>query len=286
MVNNKIKQANDLGYYQQIIPVILTFVVCGFLILLLWLEVLILNKFISEPISTSVRWSDILVGLTVYLKTSIDFAIYIGRMMDKNPGLKGRIGIEIGTAMGNALGTMLILLIWAFFKEIDWLLGFMVLLAGLVLMRLAQDGVNFIDTEDPTYPRWFRQLVKKLKWILGSWNKVVEPFLSKIVPSHSLKAVTKNTLFGLLALSFTVPFILGLDDFAGYVPLFNIVNVFGFGIGVIVGHMILNIFLYISPKRTIATVKNPVVSFVGSIAFIFLAVWGFVEAYKLLFLHS
>lgn len=285
MKNNK-KQAIDLGYHQQIIPIVLTFVVCGILILSLWLEVLILNGFISEPISTAVRWSDILVGLTVYLKTSIDFAIYIGRMMDKNPGLKGRIGIEIGTAMGNAFGTMLILLIWAFFKEVDWLLGIMVLLAGLVLMRLAQDGVSFIDTENQGYPRLFRLIVKKLKWILESWNKFVEPFLSKIVPSHSLKAVTKNSLIGLLALSFTVPFILGLDDFAGYVPLFNIVNVFGFGIGVIIGHMILNIFLYISPKRTIATVKNPVVSFVGSIAFIFLAVWGFVEAYKLLFLHG
>lgn len=285
MKNNK-KQVIDLGYHQQIIPIVLTFVVCGILILSLWLEVLILNGFISEPISTAVRWSDILVGLTVYLKTSIDFAIYIGRMMDKNPGLKGRIGIEIGTAMGNAFGTMLILLIWAFFKEVDWLLGIMVLLAGLVLMRLAQDGVSFIDTENQGYPRLFRLIVKKLKWILESWNKLVEPFLSKIVPSHSLKAVTKNSLIGLLALSFTVPFILGLDDFAGYVPLFNIVNVFGFGIGVIVGHMILNIFLYISPKRTIATVKNPVVSFVGSIAFIFLAVWGFVEAYKLLFLHG
>lgn len=87
-------------------------------------------------------------------------------------------------------------------------------------------------------------------------------------------------------MSLTVPFILGLDDFAGYVPLFNIVNVFGFGIGVMLGHMILNIFLYISPKRTIRAVKNPIVSFVGSIAFIFLAVWGFIEAYKLLFLHG
>ncbi len=245
-----------------------------------------LNMFISEPISTTVRFSDILVGLTVYLKTSIDFAIYIGRMMDKNPGMKGRIGIEIGTAMGNALGTMLILLIWAFFKEIDWLLGLMVLLAGLVLMRLAQDGVSYIDTQNTSYPKIFRIIVEKLKWILESWNKIVEPFLSRVVPSHSLKAVTKNTLLGLLAISFTVPFILGLDDFAGYVPLFNIVNVFGFGIGVMLGHMILNIFLYISPKRTIRTVKNPIVSFVGSIAFIFLAVWGFIEAYKLLFVHG
>lgn len=270
----------------QIVPLSLTFVVCSVMIFLLWIEVIALNKFISEPISTAVRWSDILVGLTVYLKTSIDFAIYIGRMMDKNPGLKGRIGIEIGTALGNALGTMLILLIWAFFKEIDWLLGIMVLLAGLVLMRLAQDGISFIDTKNLSYPKWFRSVVIGLKWILGSWNKIVEPFLSKIVPSHSLKAVTKNSLIGLLALSFTVPFILGLDDFAGYVPLFNIVNVFGFGIGVMLGHMILNIFLYISPTRTIRAVKNPVVSFAGSIAFIFLAVWGFIEAYKLLFLHG
>lgn len=206
--------------------------------------------------------------------------------MDKNPGMKGRIGIEIGTAMGNALGTMFILLIWAFFKEVNWLLGLMVLLAGLVLMRLAQDGVSFIDTKNTSYPKLFIMVVEKLKWLLESWNKIVEPFLSKIVPSHSLKAVTKNSLIGLLALSFSVPFILGLDDFAGYVPLFNIVNVFGFGVGVILGHMILNIFLYISPKRTISAVKNPLVSFVGSIAFIILAIWGFIEAYKLLFLHG
>lgn len=222
-----------VSYFEQnrimrrIIPLALTIVVCGFLVVLLWLEVLALNHFINEPILTAVRLPDILVGLTVYLKTSIDFAIYIGRLMDKNPGLKGRIGIEIGTALGNALGTMLVLLIWAFFKEVDWLLGIMVLLAGLVLMRLAQDGVSFIDTEKKSYPKWFRIMVKGLDKALARWNKVVEPFLSKIVPSHTLKAVTKNTLLGLLAISFTVPFLLGLDDFAGYVPLFNIVNVLG-----------------------------------------------------------
>ncbi len=274
------------GLFWRMVPIALTFVVCTILIFLLWLEVLALNNFITEPILTRVKIADILVGLTVYLKTSIDFAIYIGRLMDKNPGIKGRIGIEVGTALGNALGTMLVLLIWAFFKEVNWLLGIMVLLAGLVLMRLAQDGVSFIDTEKKSYPKWFRIMVKGLDKILSSWNKVVEPFLSKIVPSHTLKAVTKNTLLGLLAVSFTVPFLLGLDDFAGYVPLFNIVNVFGFGIGVIVGHMLLNIFLYISPKKTIAAVKNPVISFLGSIAFILLAVWGFIEAYKLLFLHG
>ena len=34
---------------------------------------------------------DILIGLTIYLKTSIDFAVYIGRLMAKYPGWKNRV---------------------------------------------------------------------------------------------------------------------------------------------------------------------------------------------------
>ena len=75
---------------------------------------------------------------------------------------------------------------------------------------------------------------------------------------------------------------MGLDDFAGYVPVFNVVNVFGFSIGVVVGHMLLNILLYLSPATTIRVVKNPVISFVGSLAFIGLAIWGIVEVVHLL----
>jgi hypothetical protein len=95
----------------------------------------------------------------------------------------------------------------------------------------------------------------------------------------------KLSLWGLFLFSFSIPFILGLDDFAGYVPLFNIVNVLGFGIGVFAGHMILNIFLFLSPSRTIALVKNAYISFAGSVAFVLLAVWGLFEVIKILFVH-
>ena len=83
-------------------------------------------------------------------------------------------------------------------------------------------------------------------------------------------------------MSFSVPFILGLDDFAGYIPLFNIVNVLGFATGVFIGHMALNIALFISPQTTTRIVKNPVISFLGSLAFIGIAIWGFVEAWHLI----
>ena len=91
----------------------------------------------------------------------------------------------------------------------------------------------------------------------------------------------KRGFKALFILSLTVPFILGLDDFAGYIPLFDVVNVFGFAAGVFLGHMVLLIALFMSPKTTIRLVKNPIISFFGSIAFIGLAGWGIVEAAKL-----
>jgi hypothetical protein len=93
------------------------------------------------------------------------------------------------------------------------------------------------------------------------------------------------TFAQLFVFSFSVPFILGLDDFAGYVPLFNIVNVFGFSIGVFLGHMILNIFLFLSPKKTTEVVGNAYIALIGGLAFILLALWGFYESYKILFVH-
>jgi hypothetical protein len=269
----------------QSIALALTVATCAAMTAILWLEITLLNHFITDKIHIQVHLADILVGLTIYLKTSIDFAMFIGRLMEKNQGLKGRIGIEIGTALGNAAGTFAILLLWAFFKEVPWLLAIMIIIAALVLVRLAQDGLEHVDTNNKKYPAWFRHFVVGFDQSLRLVNKATNPLLSRILPAHSLKVETKRSLLLLMGLSFTVPFILGLDDFAGYVPLFNVVNVFGFAIGVFVGHMILNIFLYISPKRTIAVVKNPIISLVGSLAFIALAVLGLFEAYKLLFVH-
>jgi hypothetical protein len=269
----------------QIIALCLAVVTFGVLVGLLWGEILLINKHTDENLVIHLRLPDVLVGMTVYLKTSIDFAIFIGRLMDKNRGLKGRIGIEIGTALGNAAGTFAIILLWSLFRQVNWLMAIMIIVAALVLLRLAQDGLEHINPKKTSYPRWFRDFIVGFDLALRSINRVFDPVLSKIIPSHNLKATTRATLFGLLAVSFTIPFVLGLDDFAGYVPLFNVVNIFGFAVGVFAGHMILNIFLYLSPKRTIAAVKNPLVSLFGSVAFIILAGWGLIEAVKLIFLH-
>ena len=69
----------------QLIPIGLTIIICSLLIAGLWLEINLINQILHTNISLKVRGVDVLVGLTIYLKTSIDFAIYIGNLMEKNP---------------------------------------------------------------------------------------------------------------------------------------------------------------------------------------------------------
>jgi hypothetical protein len=267
----------------QTVPLLLTAVVFLFGVGILWAQIQLLNLVLPKnEILTGIQWSDVLVGLTIYLKTAIDFAIFIGRLMDKYPGWVNRIAIECGTALGNILGTLAIIVIWTFFKEVNVLLALMIVLASLVLLRLAEDGFEHVRKDEKSYHVSFWGIEKFLDKLLHRINRLIEPAVGWMVP-HMNAEVKRADFIGLVVLAFSVPFILGLDDFAGYVPLFSVVNVYGFAIGVFLGHMILNIALFISPAKTIRAVKHPVISFFGSLAFIGLAVWGLIEAFKLLF---
>ncbi len=271
-------------YPNQIIPLVLTTVVCAAGMGILFLEILVLNRFVisRELIIPHLRWPDILVGITIYLKTSIDFAIFIGRLMSKYPGWKNRIMIEIGTALGNIMGTLAILLLWDLFREVKVLMALMILIAALVLLRMAEEGLDHVKDEEGKYKINFGGIEIWFEKVLHTFNSLVAPVLNKVIPHTDMRESTSKGMWGLFILSFTIPFILGLDDFAGYIPLFNIVNVFGFATGVFMGHMLLNIALFLSPKNTIRAVKHPVISFFGSIAFVGLALWGLWEAAKLI----
>lgn len=243
-----------------------------------------LNLIPGQKIALEIKLADVLIGLTIYLKTAVDFALIIGLLMKNFPGLKNRLAIETGTALGNALGTAIILLVWYFFKEIQWLLSAMVILASFVLLKLAKSSLEhvFEDHESKDLPVWVVKSTHFLESFLNPINKFLHPVLSKIVPEMSFKAKGNEGFWTLVGASFTIPFILGLDDFAGYVPLFNVVNVFGFGIGVFLGHCILNIFLFLNPGKTIEIVKNPIIAVIGSVVFIGLACWGLYEATHIL----
>lgn len=268
----------------QLVPLALTLVVMAGLLAVLHGAILLFNLIpAAEHIYLEIRTVDVIVGATIYLKTAIDFAIFMGRLMSTNPGWRNRIAIEIGTAAGNAVGTIAIIGLWVVFKNIDLLLAGMVLLASLVLFELAHGSLeHFASWEGLGGTR--RILYLSLHHFLDFVNKMTKPVLSRIMPDLGAKLKGQEALpwKKLLVFSATVPFILGLDDFAGYVPLFSVINVYGFAIGVIAAHTILNIALFLSPARTIQAVKNEWISFAGTVAFIGLAFWGIWETLRIL----
>lgn len=286
-------------WLSQFVPIALTGVVMAGFLALLHTAIIIFNLFpSSEKIYLEIRWVDILVGGTIYLKTSIDFAIFIGRMMAANPGWRNRVAIEIGTAAGNAIGTIAIIGLWVTLKHVDILLALMVFVASLVLFELAHSSLEHfanwqaagVTAEGPERSR--RSTIDALKrlafyvmhGLLDRVKKIIDPVLRRVMPDLGSAMKGKSSLpwLPLLMFSATVPFILGLDDFAGYVPLFSVVNVYGFAIGVIASHTLLNAALFLSPKKTIIVVKNEVISFLGALAFIGLGVYGLIETYRII----
>jgi len=269
---------------QQIVPLVLTVVILAVLTVILYAFIFLIDLFhFGENIVLIARPVDIMVGLTIYLKTSIDFAIFMGRLMSANPGWKNRIALEIGTALGNALGTLVVIAIWIIFKEVELLLALMVFLAALVLFELAHGGLEHFGSWESS------NLLKRhtylfLHHFLDAVLKIIDPVLKRIMPDLSAKMQGKASLNWkqLFIFSMSIPFILGLDDFAGYVPLFSVINVYGFAIGVFLGHTILNIALFISPSRTIVAVRNEYVSFLGTLAFIALGFYGLFEVTRIL----
>jgi hypothetical protein len=281
------------SFKNNILPLIFAFIVFIVLSLAYYLEVLGLNllPFSTEKIISTINPIDVGVGLLIYLKTSIDFALFIGILMKRYPGLKNRYAIEIGTALGNMLGTALVLGLWVAFKEISILLGLMVLFASLVLLEMANSSLEHLYESDENkedeveVQDWQIKIADFIKMLLSPILFFISPVLSRVMPSMSLttnEEDSKKGFWGLFIMSMTIPFILGLDDFAGYVPFFKVVNVFGFGIGVFLGHCLLNILLFINPRLTIKIIKNPIIAILGAVAFILLGGYGIYEAIKIL----
>jgi hypothetical protein len=219
----------------------------------------------------------VLFGIIIYLKTAIDFAIFTGNLMKSNPGWKKRIAIELGTAVGNGFGTFLILIIWTIFKAIPPLMIIMIFIASVVLLRMAQESFEEFLKQRESFIK-LKMPVSLLQDQLNIVNKIFRPILRFFVPNLNLTKTKKLSFINLVIFSLAIPFVLGLDDFAGYIPLFTLINVFGFSLGILLGHMLLTIGLFAFPKKTVEVVKHPIVLIAGGIAFIGLGLYGFYES--------
>jgi hypothetical protein len=271
-------------FIQKIIPVFLA--VFTFLVLattLYGILLLLTSLPLNYPIILDFRRREPLIGIAIYLKTAIDFAILMGNLMHTNPGWKKRVAIGLGTALGNAFGTFAMLTVWTLAKEFRILIVLFVFVSSVILLRLAEESLEeFLKQKKSFIKIDIRKPVSLLQEQLDFINKLFRPILRFFVTDLNLKKTQKLSFANLVIFSFTIPFILGFNDFSAYIPLFAYINVFGFTLGILLGHLLLTIGLFVFPKKTVVFVKHPLVLISGGLTFIAIALFGFYQAVQIL----
>lgn len=269
------------NFIEKFIPVLLSALTFIILSTLLYGVLLILDSFnLQYPIILDFGKREVLFGILIFLKTAIDFAILMGNLMHTNPGWKKKIAIAIGTSLGNAFGTFFMLTVWSLFKEIPILMIISILLSSIILLKLSEESFELFLKQKKSFIK-IRMPVNLLQNQLDFINNLFRPLLKFFVPDLNLTRTKKLSFINLIIFSFTIPFILGINDFAGYIPVFEYVNVFGFTLGVMLGHMFLTIGLFIIPRKTVSIVKHPIVLIGGGLAFLCIGIFGFYEAVKI-----
>ncbi len=271
-------------FIRKIVPILLAIFTFLGLATALYGILLILDSLpLTYPLILDFRRREVLIGVVIYLKTAIDFAILMGNLMHTNPGWKKRIAIGLGTAMGNAFGTFLVLTVWTLAKEFKILIMVFVFISSVILLRLAEESFEeFLKQKKSFIKIDIRKPVSLLQDQLDFVNRLFRPILKFFVTDLNLTKTKRLSFANLVIFSFTIPFILGVNDFSAYIPMFAYINVFGFTLGILSGHMLLTIGLFAFPKKTVVFVKHPLVLIGGGLAFIGIALFGFWQAFGIL----
>ena len=224
---------------------------------------------VEEKILITIIYEQVVLGMFIYLKTAVDYAIFVGRLMDKNQGIKKRLAMNIGTSLGCFFGVSLILIIWSIFKEVKIIMFILLLFSGMILIGLGDNSQEH-----------FHDMNKNFKTPVQVFFNITRPIVNMFtffMPEGSMKAKTLD-LKSLFIYSAILPFILGADDLAGYMVLMSISNVFSLLIGIYLADAVIDIFLFTNRKLTTKFVKNKFISYFGAIFFIIIGVLSIIKA--------
>ncbi len=256
---------------KQLLPIIISlslFVVFSIIthFLLVGLDSL---KLFNQQLSTEFIWVQIGLGVFIYLKTAVDYALFVGMLMEKNDGIPKRIAMNVGTQIGCFIGVTGIVILWAFFKEIHWLMAILLVIAAMILFGLGDGSQEHFEEIHP-------YLRKPLQLFFDFTRPIVKVF-TFFMPDSEMKP----TIFGikkLFLVSMIIPFALGADDLAGYMTLLTPFNIFSLLVGIYFGDAIIDIALFWNRDSTVKIVKNKWISYLGAIFFIGLGIMSIIHA--------
>jgi hypothetical protein len=253
-------------------------IVCGLLFLFfisssIFFITYFINPMSTEKILLEFHLKDFLVGFFLYFITAVDYALIVGRMQTVNRGLQPRFVMNVFTCLGCFVGVTLVLFVWGFAKEIDWLIVALLIFAGSVMVKLAYEGLEYFENA-PNIAKPIRVLTTQGVTFL---HRLTEG-LTFWIPELASPKVKKMRLSQLALWAGVLPFIIGLDDFVGYMGAMTIYNVFSLLFGIYLADIVIDILIFISPKLTKKMVESAILSLLATYAFLYLMYKSYSEA--------
>ena len=233
----------------------------------------LINPAISEKIIIHFLPVDIAIGFFLYFVTAIDYALIVGRMQVVNNGLKARFTMNVFTCLGCFVGVSFVLFLWGLAKEIDWLIIILLIFAGSVMVKLAYESLGYFR-DAKSIPSTIRTLSVKL---IGFLHSLTQP-LTFWIPELASPKIAKMSTKKLASWAFLLPFIIGLDDFVGYMGAMTIYNVFSLLLGIYLADIVIDVLIFTSPKLTKKVVEGAILSLLASWAFLYLMYKSYSES--------
>ncbi len=145
------------------------------------------------------------------------------------------------------------------------------------MIKLAFEGIEYFENAKDI-PAIFRKNLAKTLTVMHS----VTTIFTFWIPELGSPKVKKMNLKTLTTWSFLLPFIIGLDDFVGYMGAMTIYNVFSLLVGIYFADILIDILIFVSPTFTKKMVESSILSILAAFAFIYLAYKSYSESFILL----
>jgi hypothetical protein len=228
--------------------------------------------FLTHPEAIALNTPDVTLGAIGYFKTSLEFAIIVGRLLVTYKDFKS-ISVAF-TSIGNLCGTVLVLLIFLISNDLPWLKVVLVMIGSFVLIKMALESFSHIHL--PTYGgEWLKSFVR---WFKKSGMKLPFTGHEDETDTKGNNSELKLTFFAIALNSFMQPFLLGLDDMAVYFSLLTVANTFSICIAIVVSHWLLTSVMLKGSSFVIKVVSDPLFVILGILLFLGLGLHGFFEA--------
>lgn len=255
--------------YKHLFPIAISFGLFGVFVGATFVLLHTLNIVLPVQLTVTLLWGQVLLGVFIYLKTSVDYALFVGALMENNGGVKKRIAMNAGTSIGCFIGVTAIAVLWSFFQEIHWLMAILLVIAAMILFKLGDGSQQHFDS-----------LPAVIRFPLRVFFDVTRPVVrlcTFFMPDSELQANSLGVR-KLFILSMVIPFALGADDLAGYMVLLTTVNIFSLLVGIYFGDALIDAALFANQELTVKIVKNRWVSYFGAVVFIGLGVMSIIHA--------